>query len=86
MSYDFLKQALYQPSVSLPVLLTLLLVAFVLGILHALGPGHGKSLMAAYVPPDPAPLAETSYQLAPHHVPPFRSVEDYREWKRRHPN
>ncbi len=45
-----------------------------------------KSLMAAYIPPDPAPLVETSYQLSPHHVPPFRSVEHYREWRRRNPN
>ena len=41
-----------------------------------------KSAMAALVPLDPAPLVETSYRLSPHHVPPFRSVEHYLEWKR----
>jgi arylsulfatase A-like enzyme len=39
--------------------------------------------MAALIPTDPAPLAETSYELSPHHVPPFRSAEHYLEWKRR---
>jgi arylsulfatase A-like enzyme len=38
--------------------------------------------LAGYIPADPAPLAETSYQLSPHHVPPFRSREHYLEWKR----
>jgi len=41
-----------------------------------------KNAMAALIPADPAPLAETSYQLSPHHVPPFRNAEHYLEWKR----
>ncbi len=40
-----------------------------------------KNRMAELVPPDPAPLVETSYPLSPHHVPPFRSEEHYRAWK-----
>jgi arylsulfatase A-like enzyme len=39
--------------------------------------------MAGYIPADPAPLAETSYAISPHHVPPFRSLEHYLEWKSR---
>ena len=31
------------------MILSVLVVAFVLGAIHALGPGHGKSLMAAYL-------------------------------------
>ncbi|MEA1946774.1 MAG: sulfite exporter TauE/SafE family protein [Thermodesulfobacteriota bacterium] len=49
MNYAILKEALYQQNISLPVLLTILFVAFILGALHALGPGHGKTLMAAYL-------------------------------------
>jgi arylsulfatase A-like enzyme len=40
-----------------------------------------KEEMAYHIPTDPAPLAETSYQLSPHHVPPFRSQQHYLEWK-----
>ncbi len=36
-----------------------------------------KARLAAALPTDPAPFVETSYQLAPHHVPPLRSREDY---------
>ena len=32
--------------------------------------------LARYVPERPALLVETSYELAPHHIPPLRSVED----------
>ncbi len=32
----------------LPAVLTLLLVGFTYGVLHALGPGHGKAVVAAY--------------------------------------
>jgi arylsulfatase A-like enzyme len=42
-----------------------------------------KDEMAGYIPADPAPLAETSYAISPHHVPPFRSLEHYLEWKSR---
>ncbi len=40
--------------------------------------------LAGHLPENPAPLVATSYQLSPHHVPPFRSLEHYREWKRTH--
>ena len=36
--------------------------------------------LARHIPERPAPLAETSYELGPHHSPPLRSVED---WRRR---
>ncbi len=49
MTYESIKQALYEPSLSWPVIFLILGVAFVLGALHALGPGHGKGLMAAYL-------------------------------------
>ncbi|MBN2090734.1 sulfite exporter TauE/SafE family protein [candidate division KSB1 bacterium] len=49
MTYEYIKQALYEPSLSWPVIFLILGVAFVLGALHALGPGHGKGLMAAYL-------------------------------------
>lgn len=49
MSYEYIKQALYEPTLSWPVIFLILGVAFVLGALHALGPGHGKGLMAAYL-------------------------------------
>ena len=49
MSPDYLRQALYSSELGLPALLLLGGAAFVLGAIHALGPGHGKSLMAAYL-------------------------------------
>ncbi len=49
MSYDYIKQAIYLEHLSAGTIGLLLLVAFVLGAIHALGPGHGKSLMAAYL-------------------------------------
>jgi arylsulfatase A-like enzyme len=36
-----------------------------------------KARMAAYVPADPAPFVDTSYELMPHHIPPIRSLSDY---------
>lgn len=49
MNEDFIKEALYSPEAN-PLFLALVLgVAFILGAIHALGPGHGKSLMAAYL-------------------------------------
>ena len=33
--------------------------------------------MARFVPVDPAPLVDTSYELMPHHIPPLRDREDY---------
>ncbi|MDZ7270108.1 MAG: sulfite exporter TauE/SafE family protein [candidate division KSB1 bacterium] len=49
MNQDVLKEVLYYEQVSPLFLLGVLAVAFFLGALHALGPGHGKSLMAAYL-------------------------------------
>ena len=49
MNQDIVKQVLYSEQLSLPVLLLVLAVAFTLGAIHSLGPGHGKSLMAAYL-------------------------------------
>jgi len=49
MSEDFVKEALYRQDLN-PLFLGLILgAAFLLGAIHALGPGHGKSLMAAYL-------------------------------------
>jgi arylsulfatase A-like enzyme len=36
-----------------------------------------KERLAAKMPSDPAPVAPSSYQLAPHHIPPLRSKEEY---------
>lgn len=49
MNHDIVKEVLYYENLSLPVFLLVLTVAFILGAIHALGPGHGKSLMAAYL-------------------------------------
>ena len=42
-------------------------------------PAHAavKAELAAHIPADPAPFAETSYKTQPHHVIPYRSREDY---------
>ncbi len=49
MSQDVVKEVLYYERVSPLFLAGVLAMAFVLGAMHALGPGHGKSLMAAYL-------------------------------------
>ena len=36
-----------------------------------------KAELAKHIPQSPAPLAETSYGLAPHHIPPWNTKEDY---------
>ncbi len=36
-----------------------------------------KERMAAMMPRDPAPVVDTSYELAPHHIPPLKSKEEY---------
>ena len=33
--------------------------------------------LSSLIPANPAPLAETSYPISPHHVPPWKSKEDY---------
>ena len=49
MNQDILKEVLYYEQLSLSTLILVHAVAFVLGAIHSLGPGHGKSLMAAYL-------------------------------------
>lgn len=46
---DALAALVGRPSLSLPVVVVGLLVAFGVGVLHALAPGHGKTLTAAYL-------------------------------------
>ena len=36
-----------------------------------------KEALARHIPKNPAPLAETSYGLASHHIPPWKTKEDY---------
>ncbi|MEE8453115.1 MAG: sulfatase/phosphatase domain-containing protein [Thermoguttaceae bacterium] len=36
-----------------------------------------KRRLARHIPTDPAPVAETSYKLSPHHLPPYRSKQEY---------
>ena len=43
------------------------------GIIHKL---------RTHIPENPAPLKTTSYQISPHHYPPFRTKEEYREWQK----
>ncbi len=40
-----------------------------------------KAEMAAFIPADPAPFVDTSYEILPHHNPPLRSLEDYLQRK-----
>ena len=42
-----------------------------------------KKQLIQHIPKDPAPLKETSYELMPHHLPPFKSKEEYYAWKAR---
>ncbi|GAB4378780.1 MAG: high frequency lysogenization protein HflD [Calditrichia bacterium] len=49
MSDAYLKEVLYTRELGPGLVAAVLMVAFVLGAIHALGPGHGKSLMAAYL-------------------------------------
>jgi len=46
---DFLSQLLNRRDVPLSLVLTGLVVAFSLGAIHALSPGHGKTIVAAYL-------------------------------------
>jgi len=39
-----------------------------------------KKEMAKHVPQNPAPLNITSLKLQPHHYPPFKTKEEYRDW------
>lgn len=49
MNQDFVKEVLYYQQLSPGIIALVLGIAFVLGAIHALSPGHGKSLMAAYL-------------------------------------
>ena len=57
MSFEYLKNAFYVSSGSLAFYMFLVGVAFVLGTIHALGPGHGKTVMVAY-------LADTRFRFS----------------------
>jgi len=46
---DFLERLLHQQQIGAGVLITALAIAFVLGAAHALTPGHGKTIVAAYL-------------------------------------
>ena len=46
---DFLEKLLHQQQIGAGVLAAALAVAFVLGAAHALTPGHGKTIVAAYL-------------------------------------
>jgi len=46
---DFLSRTLHRGYIPLQILLTALVVAFGLGAAHALTPGHGKTIVAAYL-------------------------------------
>src|SRR5579884_1389467 len=46
---DYLSQLLHRPDLGPGLLLAGLAVAFVLGAIHALSPGHGKTIVAAYL-------------------------------------
>lgn len=41
-----------------------------------------KHELASHIPADKAPLVRTSEKLQSHHIPPFRSRDDYQEWLR----
>src|SRR5215467_7669032 len=48
-SPDFLARLLHQPDIGWGMMLVGLAVAFGLGAIHALSPGHGKTIVAAYL-------------------------------------
>ena len=49
MNTDYLAQLLHQPQLSAGWLIAGIAVAFWLGAMHALEPGHGKTIVAAYL-------------------------------------
>lgn len=49
MNKDILREVLYYEQLSSTLIVFVLLTAFIPGAIHALSPGHGKSLMAAYL-------------------------------------
>ena len=40
-----------------------------------------KAEMVTFIPANPAPFVDTSYEIMPHHNPPLRSLEDYLQRK-----
>jgi arylsulfatase A-like enzyme len=42
-----------------------------------------KEELASYIPENPHPLVDTSYEIMPHHFPPFSSKEEYWAWKQK---
>jgi len=46
---DFLSQLLHRGDIGVPLMLLGMAVAFGLGAIHALSPGHGKTIVAAYL-------------------------------------
>src|SRR5215467_15350751 len=48
-SPDFLARLLHQPDIGWGMMLVGMAVAFGLGAIHALSPGHGKTIVAAYL-------------------------------------
>jgi nickel/cobalt transporter (NicO) family protein len=46
---DYLSQLLHRGDLSFPLMLAGMAVAFALGAVHALSPGHGKTIVAAYL-------------------------------------
>jgi len=51
---------------------------------QAYNPEHKdiKERLKGFIPENPAPVAETSYKLMPHHLPPFKSKEEYMRMKK----
>ena len=41
-----------------------------------------KAQMARYMPTNPSPVVDTNYPLAPHHIPPLKSKEEYFKLKK----
>ncbi len=41
-----------------------------------------KEELARHIPPSPAAFGETSYEILPHHFPPYKSKEDYKKRNR----
>ena len=49
MSENYIKEMLYSQQPDPLIIVLVLGISFILGAIHAMGPGHGKSLMAAYL-------------------------------------
>jgi len=49
LSEDYIKEILYSQQITPLIIILVLGISFILGTIHAMGPGHGKSIMAAYL-------------------------------------